>query len=82
MSIISAAKAKSRISRDSSPLIVFLGKGSIIEEICLENDVLDVLVGEDRPNRDKIWQTRQSIREVLVKLSPIMTDEDVVIPRS
>ena len=63
-------------------LIVFLCEGSIMGEICLENGALDVLVGEDRPNRDKIWQTRQSIREVLVKLSPIMTDEDVVVPRS
>ncbi|MFQ5836177.1 MAG: FAD-linked oxidase C-terminal domain-containing protein [bacterium] len=53
-----------------------------IGEICLENGALDVLVAEDRPNRDKIWQTRQSIREALVKVSSTMSDEDVVVPRS
>ncbi|HDZ49784.1 MAG TPA: hypothetical protein ENH69_01030 [Candidatus Aerophobetes bacterium] len=51
-------------------------------EICLDKGALDVFVAEDRPNRDRIWQARQSIHEALVHSNPKMVGNDIVVPRS
>jgi len=53
-----------------------------IGEICLDRGALDVFVAEDRPNRDRIWQARQSIHEALVHFSPMMVGNDIVVPRN
>lgn len=53
-----------------------------IGEICLDKGALDVFVAEDRPNRDRIWQARQSIHEALVHFNPTMVGNDIVVPRS
>lgn len=53
-----------------------------IGEICLNKGALDVFVAEDRPSRDRIWQTRQSIHEALVHFNPTMVGNDIVVPRS
>ena len=53
-----------------------------IGEICLDRGALDVFVAEDRPNRDRIWQARQSIHEALVHFNPIMVGSDIVVPRN
>lgn len=53
-----------------------------IGEICLDKGALDVFVAEDRPNRERIWQTRQSIHEALVHFSPMMVGNDIVVPRT
>jgi len=53
-----------------------------IGEICLNKGALDVFVAEDRPNRERIWQARQSIHEALVHFSPIMVGNDIVVPRT
>lgn len=53
-----------------------------IGEICLDEGALDVFVAEDRPGRDRIWQTRQSIHEALVHFNPTMMGNDIVVPRN
>lgn len=52
-----------------------------IGEICAENEALDILVAEDRPTQERLWEARQNIREALMSLSPIIDEEDVVVPR-
>jgi len=53
-----------------------------IGEICLDKGALDVFVAEDKRNRDRIWQARQSIHEALVHFNPKMVGNDIVVPRS
>ncbi len=54
----------------------------IIGEICLDRGADDVLVVEDSGPQEKIWKFRQSVRDALVSFSPIMVEEDIVVPRS
>lgn len=54
----------------------------IVGEICLDHDALDVLVAQDRPTRDRLWEARRIIVEALDHESPINHMEDVVVPRS
>jgi FAD/FMN-containing dehydrogenase len=43
---------------------------------------LDVLVAEDRPSRDRIWEMRRCMSDALTAKSPIREREDVVVPRA
>lgn len=43
---------------------------------------LDVLVAEDRPSRDRIWETRRCMADALTAMSPVREREDVVVPRA
>jgi glycolate oxidase len=54
----------------------------IVGDICLENGARDVLVAQDRPTRDRLWEARRMIIEALGHESPINHMEDVVVPRA
>jgi glycolate oxidase len=55
-----------------------------IGEICVNHEALDVLVADNQPTRDRLWETRRMIIEALQNLSPqhVMSTQDVVVPRS
>ncbi|MCU0607648.1 MAG: hypothetical protein MUF78_09590 [Candidatus Edwardsbacteria bacterium] len=42
----------------------------------------DVLVAEDRPARDRIWEMRRCMADALTAMSPVREREDVVVPRA
>jgi glycolate oxidase len=53
-----------------------------IGKIVADFGALDVLVAEDRPSRDRIWEMRRCMSDALTKMSPIREREDVVVPRA
>jgi glycolate oxidase len=55
-----------------------------IGEICVAHEALDVLVADNEPTRNRLWETRRLIIEALQNLSPrhVMSTQDVVVPRS
>lgn len=53
-----------------------------IGEIVSDHGALDVLVAEDRPSQDRLWEIRRSISEALTAKSPVREREDVVVPKS
>jgi len=53
-----------------------------VGELCLEHGARDVLVAQDRPTRDRLWEARRMIIESLNHESPINHMEDVVVPRA
>lgn len=53
-----------------------------IGQIVSDHGALDVLVAEDRPSQDRLWEIRRSISEALTAKSPIREREDVVVPKS
>ncbi len=54
-----------------------------VGEIALNSEALDVLVAEDRPNQEKIWEPRKKTGEILKALGKkIVAREDLVVPRN
>ena len=53
-----------------------------IGEICLNQGADDVLVADNRPDQERMWEARREIPEGLGLLSPIIDKEDVVVPRT
>jgi glycolate oxidase len=55
-----------------------------IGEICLNNGAIDVLVADNTPTREKLWEARKKLIEAVKHLSPekIMETMDIVVPRS
>jgi glycolate oxidase len=53
-----------------------------VGEICLERGARDVLVAQDRPTRDRLWEARRMIIDALNHESPVSHMEDVVVPRA
>jgi len=53
-----------------------------IGKIVSDFGALDVLVAEDRPARDRIWEMRRCMSDALTKMSPVREREDVVVPRA
>ncbi|HSR31743.1 MAG TPA: FAD-linked oxidase C-terminal domain-containing protein [Anaerolineae bacterium] len=53
-----------------------------VGELCLEHGARDLLVAQDRPTRDRLWEARRMIIEALNHESPINHMEDVVVPRA
>jgi glycolate oxidase len=53
-----------------------------IGEIASGFQALDVLVAEDRPTSDRLWEMRRALSEALTAKSPVREREDVVVPRS
>jgi len=51
-------------------------------EICLDQGAEDVLVADNRPDQERMWEARREIPEGLALLSPIIDKEDVVVPRT
>ena len=54
----------------------------VVGELCLEHGARDVLVAQDRPTRDRLWEARRAIIDSLTHESPINHMEDVVVPRA
>lgn len=54
----------------------------VVGEVCLDHGALDVLVAQDRPTRDRLWEARRSLIEAMKHESPINHTEDVSVPRS
>ena len=54
----------------------------IVGELCLERGARDVLVAQDRPTRDRLWEARRMIIDALNQESPVNHMEDVVVPRA
>jgi glycolate oxidase len=54
----------------------------VVGELCLEHGARDVLVAQDRPTRDRLWEARRAIIDALTHESPINHMEDVVVPRA
>jgi len=52
-----------------------------IGEICSENGALDALIAEDHPTQERLWRARKNVREALMFVSPVIDEEDVVVPR-
>jgi glycolate oxidase len=52
-----------------------------IGEVCLGHDAIDVLVADNRPDQDRLWEARRSIIDSLKMRSPVSHMEDVVVPR-
>jgi len=53
-----------------------------VGDLCLEHGARDVLVAQDRPTRDRLWEARRMIIEALKHESPMNHMEDVVVPRA
>jgi glycolate oxidase len=53
-----------------------------IGRIVSDFGALDVLVAEDRPSRDRIWEMRRCMADALTRMSPVREREDVVVPRA
>jgi len=50
--------------------------------IALELGAADVLVGEDRPTQERIWEPRKKTGEMLKTQGHIVARDDLVVPRS
>ncbi len=53
-----------------------------VGDLCLAHGARDVLVAQDRPTRDRLWEARRMIIEALKHASPMNHMEDVVVPRA
>jgi glycolate oxidase len=53
-----------------------------VGEICENHGAIDVLVAQDRPTRDRLWEARRVIIEAFKFASPVSITEDVSVPRS
>lgn len=53
-----------------------------IGRIVSDFGALDVLVAEDRPSRDRIWEMRRCMADALTQMSPVREREDVVVPKA
>lgn len=52
-----------------------------IGEICQADGAKDILVATNKPEQDKLWEARRSIREAIKSIG-VTIDEDIVVPRS
>ncbi len=53
-----------------------------IGRIVSDFGALDVLVAEDRPSRERIWEMRRCMADALTQMSPVREREDVVVPKA
>jgi glycolate oxidase len=54
----------------------------VVGDLCLEHGARDVLVAQDRPTRERLWEARRMIIDALNQESPVNHMEDVVVPRA
>jgi glycolate oxidase len=54
----------------------------LIGEVASKHEALDVLVAEDRPTQERLWEVRRALSEALTRKSPVREREDVVVPRA
>ncbi|MEW6686351.1 MAG: FAD-binding oxidoreductase [Candidatus Edwardsbacteria bacterium] len=50
-------------------------------EIALQFGAMDILVAEERPSQERLWEARRMLTEAITAKSPIREREDVVVPR-
>jgi len=53
-----------------------------VGEVCFEHHAIDVLVADDRPTQERLWEARRVIIEALKERSPVNHMEDIVVPRA
>jgi glycolate oxidase len=53
-----------------------------IEQICRENDAIQVKVAKDSKEADDLWKARRSVSQAVIKLNPTKINEDITVPRS
>jgi glycolate oxidase len=53
-----------------------------VAEVCLQHGARDVLVAQDRPTRDRLWEARRKIMDAINNESAVNHKEDVVVPRA
>jgi len=51
-----------------------------IGELCLDNGAIEVYVADNFTTRERVWNVRKNMNEALRVVSPVMTDEDTVVP--
>jgi glycolate oxidase len=51
-----------------------------VGDLCLQNEAFEVYVADNYTTRERIWSVRRNIDEALRVLSPVQTDEDIVVP--
>ncbi len=76
------AAAHLLIQLDGNLLQAVEAEMETVGDICLENGARDVLVAQDRPTRDRLWEARRMIIDALNQKSPVNHMEDVVVPRA
>jgi glycolate oxidase len=54
----------------------------VVGDLCLGHGASDVLVAQDRPTRERLWEARRLIIDALNQESPVNHMEDVVVPRA
>jgi len=54
----------------------------LIGDLCFENGAIEVYVADNYTTRERIWSVRRNIDEGLRIISPVQTDEDMVVPIS
>lgn len=53
----------------------------VVGEVCLEHGAIDVLMADNRPDQDRLWEARRAIIDALKMRSPVNHMEDIVVPR-
>jgi len=53
----------------------------VVGEVCFEHDAIDVLMADNRPDQDRLWEARRAIIDALKMKSPVNHMEDIVVPR-
>jgi glycolate oxidase len=76
------AAAQLLIQLDGNTLQAVEADMELVGDICLAHGARDVLVAQDRPTRDRLWEARRMIIDALNAESPVNHMEDVVVPRA
>jgi glycolate oxidase len=56
--------------------------GARVGALCEQNGAPDVLVAQDRPARDRLWEARRLLLEAVKNESAVIHMEDLVVPRA
>lgn len=51
-----------------------------IGELCFDNGAIEVFVADNYTTRERVWSVRRNMNEALRVVSPVMSDEDTVVP--
>ena len=51
-----------------------------IGELCFDNGAIEVYVADNYTTRERVWSVRMNMNEALRVVSPVMSDEDTVVP--
>ena len=76
------AEAHLLVQLDGEDRTQLIAMSERIGAIVSGHEALDVLVAEDRPTQERLWEMRRAISEALTAKSPVREREDVVVPRA